>query len=100
MRYQLRNGSQQSVQEKSLTLENTSSPVIANFLIQGGVRIAACPLVILKPVLPQRDSGGFFELLILVYESCLREPRRALDNLEEDTRRPWPPMGSQEMKSQ
>lgn len=100
MRHQLRNRSQQSVKEKSMTLENTSSPVIANFLIQGGVRIAAYPWVILKSMLTQRDSSGFFELLILIYESCLRERRRALEDLEEDRQRPWPPLGPQEMKSQ
>lgn len=71
-----------------MALENTSSPVITDFLIQDGVRMAACPLVILKAVLTQRDSDRFSELLILIYESCLRESRRALEDLEEDTPRP------------
>lgn len=44
MRHQLRNRSQQSVKEKSMTLGNTSSPVIANFLTQGGVRVSSIPL--------------------------------------------------------
>lgn len=93
MRHQLRNRSQQSVKEKSMTLGNTSSPVIANFLTQGGVRVAAYPWVIPKSMLTQRDSGGFFELLILIYESCLRERRRALEDLEEDRQSLGLPLG-------
>lgn len=46
-----------------------------------GVRIAARPLAVLtKTMLAGRDWGGFFELHVLTYESCLGDLRKTLED--------------------